>query len=164
MVTASYSHCGQRAARIGPDNICRIRRPANVSASFFQRRHGSYDAKPTRIRCGWPDPIAIPASRCAGIIWHSFWQDATGPLPVPYFQTRFRSSTDVPDNTVQNQPGSDLGPADCVSCWSNGYGPQASRCARIIRPDSGHCFPADPSSDANRIRHVHWVSWCFEPS
>ena len=39
---------------------------------------------------------------------HAFWQDATGPLPVSHFQTRFLSSTDIPVNIVQNQPGSDL--------------------------------------------------------
>ena len=54
LVTASYGHYGQRAARISPDSICRIRLPASVSAPFFQRRHGSYCAKPTLIRCGWP--------------------------------------------------------------------------------------------------------------
>ena len=40
------------------------------------------------------------------------------PLPVSHFQTRFRSSTDVPDNIVQNQPGSDLVLADCVRFWA----------------------------------------------
>ena len=61
LVTASYGHYGQRAARISPDSICRIRLPASVTAPFFfffffffQRRHGSYCAKPTRIRSGWP--------------------------------------------------------------------------------------------------------------
>ena len=62
----------------------------------------------------WPNASGLEASRCAGIIWPGFWQDATGPLPVSHFQTRFRSSTDVPDNIVQNQPGSDLVLADCV--------------------------------------------------
>ena len=51
----------------------------------------------------WPEAIL-----CAGIIGPGFWQDATGPLPVSHFQARFRSPTDVPDNIVQNQPGSDL--------------------------------------------------------
>ena len=35
LVTVSYGHYGQRAARIGPDSICRIRLPASVSAPFF---------------------------------------------------------------------------------------------------------------------------------
>ena len=59
----------------------------------------------------------------------------------------------VPDNTVQNQPGSDLFLADCVSFWPNGPGPEASQCARIIRPASGQCFPADPD------RHVYSGCW-----
>ena len=78
------------------------------------------------------------------IIGPSFWQDATSPLPVDQFQTRLRSSTDVPDNIMQNQTGSDLALADCVRFWPNGSGPEASRCARIIQPASGQCFPADP--------------------
>ena len=86
-----------------------------------------------------------------------FWQDSTGPLPVSHFETRFGSSTDVPDNIVQNQPGSDLVLADCVRFWPNGSGPEASQCARIIRPASGQCFPADP----DRIRHVYWGGDCL---
>ena len=92
----------------------------------------------------WPNASGLEASRCAGIIWPGFWQDATGPLPASHFRARFRSSTDVPDNTVPNQPGSDLVLADCVRFWPNGSGPEASRCATIIRPASGQCFPADP--------------------
>ena len=61
-----------------------------------------------------------------------FWQDSTGPLPVSHFQTRFRSST------------SDLVLSDYVRCWPNGSGPEASRCARIIRPASAQCFRVDP--------------------
>ena len=126
-----------------PDPTSRI-----CFSSVFQRRHVSHCAKPTLVRSGWPGQ-GLEASRCAGIIGPGFWQDATGPLPVSHFETRFRSSTDVPDNTVQNQPGSDLVLADCVRFWPNGSGPEASRCARIIRPASGQCFPADP--DGMRI-------------
>ena len=48
------------------------------------------------------------ASWCARIIRAQFWQNATGPLPVSYFQTWLHSSTDGPDQIVQSQPGSDL--------------------------------------------------------
>ena len=65
----------------------------------------------------WPNTSGLEASRCAGTIWPGLWQDATGPLPVSHFQTRFRSSTDVPDNSVKNQPESDLVLADCVRFW-----------------------------------------------
>ena len=92
----------------------------------------------------WPNASGLEASRCAGIIGPGFWQDATGPLPVSHFQTLFRSSTDVPDTIVQNQPGSDLVLADCVRFCPNGSGPDANQCARIIRHASGQCFSADP--------------------
>ena len=101
-----------------------------------------------------------------GLIWMAwsgfgqtqlFWkqagvQESAGPVSgrtqtaryqFPTFQTRFRSSTDVPDNTVQNQPVSELVLDDCVRFWPNGSGPELSRCARLIRPASGQCFPAD---------------------
>ena len=112
---------------------------------FVQNRPGSDLDGLVRF---WPNASGLEASRCAGIIWPGFWKDATGPLPVSHFPTRFCSSTDVPDNTVQNQPGSDLVLADCVRFWPNGSGPEASRCAGIIHPASGQCFPADP----DRIR------------
>ena len=92
----------------------------------------------------WPNASGLEASWCAGIIWPGFWQDATGPLPVFHFQIRFRSSTDVPDNTVQNQPRSVYVLADCVRFWANGSGPETIWCARTIRPASGQCFPAGP--------------------
>ena len=85
----------------------------------------------------WPNASDLEASWCAGIIGPGFWQDGTGPLPVSHFQTRFRSSTDDPDNIMQNQPGSGLVLADCVRSRPNGSGPEASRCARIILPASG---------------------------
>ena len=92
-----------------------------------------------------PNASGLEASRCAGIFRPGFWQDATGLLLVSHFQTRLPSSTDVPDNIVQNQPGSDLVLADCVRFWPNGSGPEASRCATNIRPASGQCFPTDPA-------------------
>ena len=38
----------------------------------------------------WPNTSGQEASWCTGITWPGFWQDATGPLPVSHFQTRFR--------------------------------------------------------------------------
>ena len=148
VLVASCGHYGQRAAKMGPDRKCQIRLPASVSILFFQKTHGSYCTKPTRIWSEWP------GQGLAKRIWSGsklvcrnhparVWQDATGPLPVFHFQTRFRSSTDVPDNTVWNQPGSDLVLADCVRFWPSVSGPEASRCARIIRPASGQCFLVD---------------------
>ena len=95
----------------------------------------------------WPNASDLEASWCAGIIGPGFLQDATGPLPVSHFWTRFRSSTDDPDNIVQNQPGSGLVLGDCVrfcQVLPNGSGTEASQCARIIRPTSGQCVPPDP--------------------
>ena len=114
---------------------------------IVQNRPGSDLGGLVRV---WPNASGLEASCCAGIIRPGFWQDATGPLPVSHFQTRFRSSTDVPDNIVQNQPRSSLVLADRVRFWPDGSGPEASRCARIIRPASGQCFPAD--TDRMRIR------------
>ena len=119
MVTASYGHYGQHAARIGPDRICGIRLLACDSVPFFQRRPGSYCAAPVRIRSGWPHQVL------AKRIWSGskpvcknrraqFWQNANGPPPVSHFQTRLHSFTDGPDHIVQNQPGSDWVLADCV--------------------------------------------------
>ena len=92
----------------------------------------------------WPNTSGLKAVRCAGIIWPSFWQDAACPLPVFHSKTRLHSSTDIPDNIVQNQLGSSLVLADCVRFWPNGSSPEASQCARIIRLASGQCFPAKP--------------------
>jgi len=92
----------------------------------------------------WQNTSGLEGSQCAGIIGSGFWQDATSLLPVSHFQTWFRSSTDVLDNTVQNQPGSSLVLVDCGGFWPNRSGPEASRCARIIQLASGLCFPADP--------------------
>ena len=51
----------------------------------------------------------------------------------------------------KTSPDPDLVLADCVRFWPNGSGPEASRCARIIRPAFGQCFPDDPDIDRMRI-------------
>ena len=93
----------------------------------------------------WPNKTGLEASWCAGIIWPGFWQDATGLLTVSLFQTRFCSSTDVLDNIVETSPDPNyVVLADCVRFWPNGSDPKGNLCARIIRPASGQCLPADP--------------------
>ena len=72
----------------------------------------------------WLHSSGLKASWCAGITGPGFWQDATSPLPLVQFQTRLRSSADVPDNSIQKQPGADLVLADCVRLWPNGSGPE----------------------------------------
>ena len=100
----------------------------------------------------WTNASGLEASWCARITRPGFWQDATGPLPVSHFQTRFRSSTDVPDSTVQNQPGSDLVLADCVRVWPNGSGLVSKNHPARFWP----MLPSPSGPDANRIRHVYW--------
>ena len=50
---SGYGHYGQRAARIGLERICQVWLPTSVPVPFFQRRHGPYCAKLTRIGSGW---------------------------------------------------------------------------------------------------------------
>ena len=146
---ATYGHYGQRASRIGPGSICRSDFPHPIQFCFS--KEGVDQIVQNRLRSDqdglvsvWPNASGLEASCCAGIIGPGFLQYATDPLPVSRFQTRFCSSTDVPDNIVQNYPGSNLVLADCVRFRPKGSGPEASQCARIIRIASGQCFPADP--------------------
>ena len=119
----------------------------------FQHRFSKEVAKPTWIRSGWP------GQGLAKLIWSGsksvcknhlarFLAGRNRPATSFPFSDSVPFSTNVPDNIVQNQPESDLVLADCVRFWPNGSGPEASRCARIIRPASGQCFPVDP----DRIR------------
>ena len=146
MVSASYSCYGQRAAIIGLHHICQIQLPVSVLFSkegmdyIAQNRPGSDLDGLVRV---WPNASGQEASWCAGIIGPGFWQDTTSLLPFPTL-TQLQSSTDIPDNIVQNQPRSDLVLADCVRFWTNRSGLEASQCARIIQPTSGQCFPAIP--------------------
>ena len=149
LVTASYGHYGQRAAKIGPDRVYRIPLPVSDSVPFFQRRHGPYCAKPTRIRSGWPDQGLAKRiwSRSKPVCRNHRARFLAGRnRPATGFPLRswFRSSTDGPDDVMRNQPGSDLVLADSVGFWPNGTDPEASRCARLIRPASGQHFQSDP--------------------
>ena len=103
--------------------------------------------------CVWPKSRSCSGSKPACKNHRArFWQNVTGPLPVSHFQTRLHSSTGGPNHTVQNRPGSDWVLADCVRFWPDGFGPEASRCARLIGPVSGQCFRAEP--DRMRIGSV----------
>ena len=92
-----------------PDPTSRIRFssvfPQEGMAHIAQTLSGSDIDGMVRV---WPNSPGLEASRCAGIFGPGFWKDATGPLPVSQFKTQVRSSTDVLDNIVRNQPGSDL--------------------------------------------------------
>ena len=140
-----WTACSQnRVGSYVSDPTSRIR-----FGSVLLKRHGSQCAYPARIRRGWPGQVLAKRG------WSGnkpvcknhrtrFWLDATGPVPVPHFKTQLPASTDGTDHIVQNRPGSGLVLADCARFWPNGSGPEASRCARIIRPASGQRFLADP--------------------
>ena len=127
--------------------VCQIRLPGSVSVPFFhmdhiaQNRPGSDLDGLVRVL---PDASGLEARWCAGIIGPGFWQDATGPLPVPTFRlgsvisqtSRIILCKTSPDPIQFWLTASGFGP--------NGSGPEASRCATIIRPASGQCFRADP--------------------
>ena len=134
--------CSQnRAGSYMPD-------PASFSVRFskegmghtMQNRPGSDLDGLARV---WLNSSDQEASWCAGMSRSGFHQVTTSPLSVSHFWTRLLSSTDVMDNTVQNQPRSDLVLADCARFWPNRSGPEESKCARIIQSASGQHFPAD---------------------
>ena len=58
-ITASVQ---PESGRIVVYNLCLIRLPTSDSVRFFQRRHGSYCAKPTRTRSGWPGQVLAKRS------------------------------------------------------------------------------------------------------
>ena len=92
----------------------------------------------------WLNSSGLKASWWAGTIRPGFWQEANGLLPVSHFQTQFCFPTDIPDNIIQNQPGSDLVLVDCARFGPNRSGLEESQCARTIWPASGQCFLANP--------------------
>ena len=129
------------ASELESGRIVRSDFPHPIRFCFFLKKAWTILCKPTRVRSGWPGQVWVnasgpEASQCARIIEPGYWKNATSPLPVSHFQTRLYPSTDGPDPIMQNQPGSDSVLADCVRFWPNGSGPEASRCARIIRTTS----------------------------
>ena len=153
--------CSQNQAAL---YICWIRLPSAVSVPFFLRSHGSYRAIPTQTRSGWPGQgLANSIWSGSKLMCRNHRARVSGrtqpaPLPVSHFQTRLRSSADVPDNTVQNQPGSGLVLADCVSFWPNGPGPEGGEPMRKNHPARFWPMLSSRSGpDANRIRHVYWA-------
>ena len=64
LVTVSYGHYGQHAARIGLDHICWIHLPVSDFVPFLQRRPRPYSAKLTWIQSGWPGQVWVKH------IWH----------------------------------------------------------------------------------------------
>ena len=155
--------CSQN--RAGSHNYAR----SGFPHPFFQRRHGSYCAKPTRIWSGWPWPgsdldglvrvwqntSSLEASqRCAGIIWPGFWQNATGPLPVSHFQTRFYSSTDVRDNIARIRFSSGRLCQVLAKRIRSGTKPVSKNHPAPFWP----MLPSRSGPDANRIRHVYWLN------
>ena len=115
------------------------------------RRYGPYCAKLTRIRSGGPGQglATLIRSGSKPVSRNHLARFLAGrkqpSYQFPTFRLGFHSSTDILDNIVQNQPGSDLILADCAGFGPNGSGPEASQCARIIWPGSGQYFPADPA-------------------
>ena len=83
--------CGQRAARIGPDHICAWSNFLHLIQFVFSKEGmGHIVQNRPRSSLGglvrvWLNTSGLEASRCAWIIGPSFWQDATGPLPVSHF-------------------------------------------------------------------------------
>ena len=132
MVTASFGHYGQRAARIGPDSICWIRLLASFLAFFFF----FFLKKAGIILCRTdPDPIWT--------VWSGFGQthlarkqagvqESSGPVsgrtqPARYHFPTFRLGSALPQTSrtilCKNQSGSDLVLADCAMFWPNGSSP-----------------------------------------
>ena len=95
-----YGHYVQRAARIGPDRICRIQLPASVSAPFFfQRRHGLCKTDPDPIRMAWSGFVQTH------LVWKQAGvQESSGPVsgstqPVHYQFPTFRLSSVHPQTS-----------------------------------------------------------------
>ena len=132
---------------------CLIRIPASDSVSVFpkawikllQNRPGSDQDVLVRV---WPTHPVRKQAGVQGISVPVSGRTQTGPLPVSPFQARLRSSTDVPDRIVQNQPGSDLVLADCVRVWPNGL----ADCVRVWPNGLADCVRVWPNGLTDCVR------------
>ena len=119
--------------------MCQIWLPTSISVLLFSKKAWIILCK-TNLDLIWMARSGFGQTRLH--IWSG--SKLTCRNHRAWFLATVRSSTDVPDRTVQNQPGSNLVLADCVRFWPNGSNPEASWCARIIWPTSGQCFQANP--------------------
>ena len=111
LVTVSYGHYGQHAARIGLDHICWIHLPVSDFVPFLQRRPRPYSAKLTWIQSGWPGQVWVKH------IWHR-----NKPLCKNHWawflaeRNQFTTSFPLSDLAAffYRQPRSNLVLADCV--------------------------------------------------
>ena len=144
-VTASVQPESGRIVYAGSDfpRLFQLSFPKNV-----QNRPGSDLDVLVRV---WPNTSSLEASRCAGIIGPGFWQDATGPLPVSHFQTRFRSSTDVPDNPARIRFSSGRLFQVLAKRIRSGSKPMCKNHPARFWP----MLPSRSGPDTNRIRHVY---------
>ena len=143
-VTASV-HCQNRAGSHMPDSTYRIRFSSVFPKAWIILRKTD------------PDPMWMAWSGFdqTHLVWKQAGvQESSGPVlagrnrPATSFPT-FRLGSVLPQTSriilcktipagIRFSSG-----RDCVRFWPNGSGPEASQCARIIRPASGQCFQAD---------------------
>ena len=126
----------------------------------------------------WSNASGLEASRCAGIFWPSFWQDATSPLPISHFQTRFfhrrPGSAPAPQTSptlCKTSPTLCKTSPDSIWFWLtvSGFSQTDPSGNKSVCKDPMACFwprlPSRSGSDANRIRHVYWVvTWVLTGS
>ena len=135
--------------------ICQIRLAAFDVVPFFQRRPGSYCAKPAWIRSGGSGQVF------AKRFWSGskpvcknhrdrFRQNAgtTGPLPASHIQSLLPQTAGI--MWCKTSPDR-IWLWLTVKFWKNVSGPVASRCARI----SGQHFRSDPDPARLLLSLIH---------
>ena len=146
--------------------ICRIRLTASVSAPFFPKKAWITLCKTD------PGPIwtAWSGFGQTHLVWKQAGvQELSGPVsgrtpPARYQFPTFRLGSVLPQTSRTILCKSSPGPiwfCLIVRFWPNRSGPEASRCARIIRPTSVQCFPPDP--DRIRIGSGMFTGSAFQP-
>ena len=160
LVTASYGHYGQRAARIGPYCICLIRIPTSDSVPFF------------------PQTITILCTTDPGPIWMA-WSGFDQTHQIPKQADVRESSGPVSGRT--HKPATSFPLSDSVAFFHRRPGSYCAKPGRIrfgsgwlcqvlakrIRSGSNSMcknhpariwpmLPCRSGPDANRIRHVYW--------
>ena len=91
---------------------------------------------PVRKQCGVPESSGPVSGRTQPARYQ-----------FPHFLTRFRSSTDGPDNIVQSQPGSDWALADCVLFLAKRIQSES----KPVCKDHRTCFSPFSSKDVDTV-------------